>query len=85
MPFEQLKTQLLENDLRFRWVMVCNDPRASGLARTGNWFAENSMAIRRLDKLSRNGDVQAKLVTNRGPHCWLAWQLPNRGVRSDNR
>src|SRR5206468_10219051 len=30
-------------------------------ARTGNWFAENSLAICRLDKLSRNADVQAKL------------------------
>ena len=30
-------------------------------ARTGNWFAENSLAICRLDKLSRNEDVQAKL------------------------
>src|SRR5579883_1566105 len=31
-------------------------------ARTGNWFAENPMAICRLDKLSRNEDVQAKLA-----------------------
>lgn len=31
-------------------------------ARTGNWFAENSLAICRLDKLSRNDDVQAKLA-----------------------
>src|SRR3954470_11497890 len=30
-------------------------------ARTGNWFAENHLAICRLDKLSRNADVQAKL------------------------
>jgi hypothetical protein len=30
-------------------------------ARTGNWFAENSLVICRLDKLSRNDDVQAKL------------------------
>ena len=30
-------------------------------ARTGNWFAENSLVICRLDKLSRNEDVQAKL------------------------
>ena len=30
-------------------------------ARTGNWFAENPLAICRLDKLSRNEDVQAKL------------------------
>src|SRR5438552_10802389 len=30
-------------------------------ARTGNWCAENPLAICRLDKLSRNEDVQAKL------------------------
>ena len=30
-------------------------------ARTGNWFQENDLAICRLDKLSRNEDVQAKL------------------------
>jgi superfamily II DNA or RNA helicase len=32
-------------------------------ARTGNWFSENSLAICRLDKLSRNEDVQEKLKT----------------------
>lgn len=32
-------------------------------ARTGNWFTENPLAICRLDKLSRNEDVQAKLGT----------------------
>ena len=30
-------------------------------ARTGNWFLENDLAIARLDKLSRNDDVQQKL------------------------
>ena len=30
-------------------------------ARTGNWFAENHLAICRLDKLSRDEDAQAKL------------------------
>jgi superfamily II DNA or RNA helicase len=30
-------------------------------ARTGNWFAETNLAIARLDKLSRNEEVQAKL------------------------
>ncbi len=30
-------------------------------ARTGNWFQENHLAICRLDKLSRNEDVQEKL------------------------
>jgi SNF2 family DNA or RNA helicase len=32
-------------------------------ARTGNWFLENQLVIARLDKLSRNEDVQAKLAT----------------------
>src|SRR5207342_2003220 len=31
-------------------------------ARTGNWFLENQLVIARLDKLSRNEDVQAKLA-----------------------
>ena len=31
-------------------------------ARTGNWFQENDLVICRLDKLSRNEDVQAKLA-----------------------
>lgn len=31
-------------------------------AHTSNWFAENPMAICRLDRLSRNEDVQAKLA-----------------------
>jgi len=35
-------------------------------ARSGNWFLENDLAIARLDKLSRNEDVQAKLSA---PDC----------------
>jgi SNF2 family DNA or RNA helicase len=35
-------------------------------ARTGNWFLENHLAIARLDKLSRNEDVQQKLLA---PDC----------------
>ena len=35
-------------------------------ARTGNWFLENDLAIARLDKLSRNEDVQEKLAA---PDC----------------
>ena len=35
-------------------------------ARTGNWFMENHLTIARLDKLSRNEDVQAKLSA---PDC----------------
>src|SRR5436189_400545 len=39
-------------------------------ARTGNWFMENNLVIARLDKLSRNEDVQAKL---KAPDC--RWDL----------
>jgi SNF2 family DNA or RNA helicase len=39
-------------------------------ARTGNWFFENNLVIARLDKLSRNEDVQAKVAA---PEC--AWDL----------
>ncbi|MBX9629967.1 MAG: DUF3883 domain-containing protein [Burkholderiales bacterium] len=35
-------------------------------ARTGNWFLENDLAIARLDKLSRNEEVQQKLSA---PDC----------------
>src|SRR5512146_1049989 len=39
-------------------------------ARTGNWFAETNLVIARLDKLSRNEDVQEKL---KGQDC--GWDL----------
>ena len=39
-------------------------------ARTGNWFLETNLVIARLDKLSRNEDVQNKL---RAPDC--RWDL----------
>ncbi len=39
-------------------------------ARTGNWFLETDLVIARLDKLSRNEDVQAKLAA---PDC--RWDL----------
>src|SRR5712664_855539 len=39
-------------------------------ARTGNWFLENNLVIARLDKLSRNEDVQHKLEV---PEC--RWDL----------
>ena len=39
-------------------------------ARTGNWFLETNLIIARLDKLSRNEDVQAKL---QAPDC--RWDL----------
>jgi len=50
-----------EMDRRFHlpFEIMTNDALES--ARTGNWFLENPLAICRLDKLSRNEDVQAKL------------------------
>ncbi len=39
-------------------------------ARTGNWFLETNLVIARLDKLSRNEDVQVKLAA---PDC--RWDL----------
>src|SRR5437016_9741599 len=39
-------------------------------ARTGNWFLETKLVIARLDKLSRNEDVQEKL---KAPEC--GWDL----------
>jgi len=44
--------------------ILTNDKLES--ARTGNWFLENDLAIARLDKLSRNEDVQQKLAA---PDC----------------
>src|SRR5437762_4264564 len=50
-----------ELDRRFHlpFEIMTND--ALEAARTGNWFLENPLALCRLDKLSRNEDVQAKL------------------------
>ncbi len=50
-----------ELDRRFHlpFDIMTND--AFEVARTGNWFNENHLAICRLDKLSRNEDVQDKL------------------------
>ncbi len=44
--------------------ILTNDKLES--ARTGNWFLENDLAIARLDKLSRNEDVQQMLSA---PEC----------------
>ena len=49
-------------DLPFE--ILTNDALES--ARTGNWFIEHDLAIARLDKLSRNEDVQQKLTA---PDC----------------
>jgi len=48
--------------------ILTNDKLES--ARTGNWFLETNLVIARLDKLSRNEDVQAKL---QAPDC--RWDL----------
>ncbi len=52
-----------ELDRRFHlpFEIMTNDKFEA--ARTGNWFAENPLAICRLDKLIRNEDVQEKLKT----------------------
>jgi hypothetical protein len=44
-------------------------------ARTGNWLLENNLVIARLDKLSRNEDVQQKLQV---PEC--RWDLVVGGL-----
>src|SRR5262249_30800103 len=50
-----------ELDRRFHlpFEIMTNDKLES--ARSGNWFAENPLAVCRLDKLSRDADVQEKL------------------------
>jgi hypothetical protein len=52
-----------QDELRDRFHLffeiLTNDKLES--AKTGNWFLENPLAICRLDKLSRDEDVQAKL------------------------
>ena len=59
-----------ELDSRFHlpFEILTNDKLES--ARTGNWFLENDLAIARLDKLSRDEEVQKKLAV---PEC--AWDL----------
>ena len=56
---EQWQDELYQR-FQLPFEILTNDKLES--ARTGNWFAENHLAICRLDKLSRNEDVQAKLV-----------------------
>src|SRR5215813_11301607 len=50
----------LDQKFQLPFEILTNDKLES--ARTGNWFQENPLAICRLDKLSRNEDVQAKLA-----------------------
>jgi superfamily II DNA or RNA helicase len=56
---EQWQDELYQR-FHLNFEILTNDKLES--ARTGNWFAENPMAICRLDKLSRNEDVQLKLA-----------------------
>jgi superfamily II DNA or RNA helicase len=56
---EQWQDELFQR-FQLPFEILTNDKLEA--ARTGNWFAENPLAICRLDKLSRNEDVQAKLA-----------------------
>lgn len=49
----------LHSKMKLPFEIMTNDKLES--ARTGNWFLENPLAICRLDKLSRDEDLQAKL------------------------
>ena len=51
--------QELDEKFHLPFEILTNDKLES--ARTGNWFQENDLVICRLDKLSRDEDVQAKL------------------------
>ena len=55
---EQWQDELYER-FHLPFDIMTND--ALEAARSGNWFSENPLAICRLDKLSRNEDVQEKL------------------------
>nr|WP_217423116.1 DEAD/DEAH box helicase [Methanocella conradii] len=50
-----------ELDRRFQLPFVIMTNEGLESSRTGNWFNENPLAICRLDKLSRNEDIQEKL------------------------
>jgi len=45
-------------------------------ARTGNWFLETNLAIARLDKLSRNEEVQQKLQAPTAAGTWWSATRP---------
>jgi len=59
-----------ELNMRFQlpFDILTNDKLEA--ARTGNWFLENTLVIARLDKLSRDEDVQLK---PKAPEC--RWDL----------
>ena len=58
----------LSHRFQLPFEILTNDKLQS--AHTGNWFLENNLAIARLDKLSRDEDVQQKL---QAPDC--EWDL----------
>lgn len=64
---EQWQDELFHR-FHLKFEILTNDKLQA--AATGNWFLENNLAIARLDKLSRNSDVQAKLSA---PDC--RWDL----------
>ena len=64
---EQWQDELLSR-FQLPFEILTNDKLEA--ARTGNWFLENNFVIARLDKLSRNEDVQLKL---QAPDC--QWDL----------
>jgi SNF2 family DNA or RNA helicase len=64
---EQWQDELYQR-FHLPFEILTNDKLES--ARTGNWFLENDLVIARLDKLSRNEDVQEKLKV---PDC--RWDL----------
>jgi len=64
---EQWQDELYRR-FHLRFDILTNDKLEA--AATGNWFLETNLAIARLDKLSRNEDVQGKLAA---PDC--RWDL----------
>ena len=64
---EQWQDELYRR-FNLRFEILTNDKLDA--ARTGNWFLETNLVIARLDKLSRNEDVQQKL---QAPDC--RWDL----------
>jgi len=60
---EQWQDELYRR-FHLRFDILTNDKLEA--AATGNWFLETSLAIARLDKLSRSEDVQAKLAAPDG-------------------
>ncbi len=58
----------LQQRFQLPFEIMTNDKLEA--ARTGNWFSENNLVIARLDKLSRNENVQEKLKV---PECH--WDL----------